>query len=474
MSDRRFDVDVAILGAGTAGLAALREVRRKTERFVIVNDGPYGTTCARVGCMPSKALIEAADAFHRRRSFQAFGIHGAQGLSADIPAVLRRVRELRDGFVRGALQVTEALGERSIAGRARLLGPNRIEVNGRTIEAAAIIVATGSRPVVPDAWRALGGRVLDTDAFFEQQDLPRRIAVVGMGAVGAELAQALSRLGIEVTGFGAEAAVAGLTDPAVNASLVAALREEFPVHLGTPAEISEDGGGLRVRSGENEARVECVIAALGRRPNVDDIGLESLGVALDGDGLPPFDPLSMRIGDLPVFLAGDADARMPVLHEASDDGHVAGLTSQGEIAQVFRRRTAMSVVFCQPNVATVGRRFAELDEQTVAIGEVDFAGQSRARMAQRDGGLMRLYASRDRGTLVGAEMCAPAGEHLAHLLALAIDRSLNVHDLLRIPFYHPTLEEGMRTALRQIAKQVPACSDSDLASCGAIGAEALD
>ncbi|MFP5405347.1 MAG: dihydrolipoyl dehydrogenase, partial [Gammaproteobacteria bacterium] len=118
--------------------------------------------------------------------------------------------------------------------------------------------------------------------------------------------------------------------------------------------------------------------------------------------------------------------------------------------------------------------FEDLEADGVAIGEVDFQRQSRARMAQRNRGLMRIYADRGKGLLLGAEMCAPAGEHMAHLLALAIDRSLTVHDLLRIPFYHPTLEEGMRTALRRIAAQVPRCSDSDLAGCGAIGAEALD
>lgn len=467
-------LDVAIIGAGTAGLAALREVRREAGRFVIINDGPYGTTCARVGCMPSKALIEAANAFHRRHTFETFGIRGADQLSVDLPAVLQRVRELRDGFVRGTLKVTDALAERSIAGRARLVGPNRIEVGERSFNARRIIIATGSRPIVPDAWREFGSRVLNTDTLFEQEDLPRRIAVIGMGAIGSELAQALSRLGLQVTGFGMGQFAAGLTDPLVNASLLSALRSEFPVYLGEPAELSRAGNGLRVRSGDHEVQVDCVVAALGRRPNVDDIGLETLGVELDERGMPPVDPLSMRVADLPVFLAGDADGRHPVLHEAADDGHIAGLTASDDIARVFRRRASLSVVFCQPNVATVGMRFKELDPEQYVIGEADFARQARARAAQRNHGLMRIYATRDRGLLLGAEMCVPGGEHMAHLLALAVDRSLNVHELLRMPFYHPVLEEGMRSALRRLAAQVPECSDSDLAACGTIGAEALD
>jgi dihydrolipoamide dehydrogenase len=111
--------EVVIVGAGSAGLAALREVRKRTQDFLLVNDGHWGTTCARVGCMPSKVLIEAANAYHRRGAFEEFGIRGAGGLSVDLPAVLRRVQRLRDGFVKGTLAATDNLGERAIAGLAQ-------------------------------------------------------------------------------------------------------------------------------------------------------------------------------------------------------------------------------------------------------------------------------------------------------------------------------------------------------------------
>ena len=148
--------------AGTAGLSALREVRRYTDDFLLVNDGHWGTTCAAVGCMPSKALIEAANAFKRRSSFDEFGIRGAEMLRADVPAVLARVRRMRDGFVKGPELMREKLGKRAQSGRARLLGPRRLEVNGETIEARAIILAPGSSPVVPGPWRAFGERILTT------------------------------------------------------------------------------------------------------------------------------------------------------------------------------------------------------------------------------------------------------------------------------------------------------------------------
>src|SRR5690606_25266164 len=138
------------------------------------------------------------------------------------------------------------------------------------------------------------------------------------------------------------------------------------------------------------------------------------------------------------------------------------------------RRTPLAVVFSDPEIAAVGQRASELDPQATLVGEVNYASQGRARTMQENRGLLRLYAARDDGRLLGAEMAAPAAEHMAHLLALAIGQGLTVQDLLRMPFYHPTLEEGLRTALRAIARQLPPCSISDLAGCGSMGAEALE
>jgi dihydrolipoamide dehydrogenase len=467
-------VDVAIIGAGTAGLSALREVRKRTERYVLIEHGPGGTTCARVGCMPSKALIEAANAFHRRTTFEEFGIRGAGGLSVDVAAVLRRVRRLRDDFVRGTLKITERLGDHVVEGRARLLGPDRLEVNGRQWRARSIIIATGARPVVPPAWRALGDRLLTTDTLFEQEALPPRMAVLGLGPVGVEIAQALSRLGMKVSAFDGEQNVAGLSDPEVNAATVELLRREISVHLGSKAELKADGAGVRVRAGDADVVVDRIVAALGRRPNVEDLGLETLGVDLDERGLPPVDPGTMQVGGLPVFMAGDANGDVPLLHQAADEGHIAGLNATQPTAACFERRTPLVIVFADPNVAMVGRRFGALERGTFRVGEVRFERQGRARSGQHDKGILRLYAEPTSGRLLGSEMCAPAGEHIAHLLALAMERSLTVRDMLRMPFYHPVLEEGVRTALRELAAQGPGADDSDLASCGALGAEALE
>ena len=462
-------VEVIIVGSGTAGLSALREVRRATDDFLVINEGDWGTTCAARGCMPSKALIEIANAYHRRHDFAAFGIAGAETVTVDVPAALSRVRRLRDGFTRGPRAVPGELGERAVSGRARLVGPDRVCVNGREIAARRIILAPGSRPVVPAPWARFGDRILTTDTLFEQHDVPGRIAVVGLGAIGVEMAQALARLGVEVAGFDATDGLAGLTDPEVTHAFRASLEREFQVHLGAPAELEEADGGIRVGSAAGHFTADAVLAAMGRRPNIDDLGLDTLGVELDERGMPSVDPNTLQVADLPVWLVGDANGHLAVLHEAADEGHIAGRNAVAEASRAHCRRTELVIVFSSPGVARVGARLGDLDLGAIAIGVADFSQQARAKTAERAEGQMRIYADRESGRLVGSEMCVPGAEHLAHLLALAIDRDLTVHELLEMPFYHPVLEEGLRGALRDVARALPGGGGSDLADCAEPG-----
>jgi dihydrolipoamide dehydrogenase len=468
------DVDVAIIGAGSAGLSALREIREHTENFVLINDGVYGTTCARVGCMPSKALIEAANAFHHRHRLAEMGISGGDRLTVDPPAVLRRVRALRDAFVAYVLERTQDLGERNITGRPRFVGPQVLEVNGTRLKARRVIIATGSRPIIPQAWNAFGERIISSDDLFELNVLPPRMAVVGLGNVGAEMAQALSRLHVEVTGFDRVEQVAGLTDPVVNRAAVAMLKEEFLLHIGTSAELDVDGACVRVSAGTDTVIVDKVLVALGRRPNVEGLGLEQIGVESDGDGTPRFDPRTMQVGDLPVYIAGDVNGHRSLLHEAIDEGYIAGSNALRESPECFQRRTPLSIVFTDPNIAAVGQVFGELNEGETVIGEFNFSDQGRALMARENRGRVRIYAEQNGGRLVGAELCAPRGEHLAHLLACAIQRQMTAQEFLRLPFYHPTVEEGVESAVRRIVKRLTSASGPDLASCESIWNETRD
>jgi dihydrolipoamide dehydrogenase len=465
-------LDVIIVGAGTAGLSALKLIKKQTQNFLLINDGPYGTTCARVGCMPSKALIESAYAFESRKKLERFGVRGSESLKINIPAVLKRVRSLRDNFVKSTLQATEQLSSKqSLQGKAKIVSPKSLEVNGQLFEFKSLIIATGSKPIVPRDWLKFEKYIVTSDTFFELEDLPQRVGVIGLGAIGLELAQAMAHLGIEVSAFGDTPYLAGLSDEKINESLKLQLMQELDLHLGQNAELLEGTHkNILVKSGETKVELDLVLAALGRRPNLDNLGLESLGIELDSSGMPSFNPRTMQIEDLPIFIAGDVNADRPLLHEAADEGYIAGMHALKKEVICYKRRTALSIVFSHPNVAIVGKRYSELDLEKTIIGEVDFSQQGRAQCAQKNYGLLRLYADKKTGLLLGAEMCAPAGEHMAHLIALAIERELDVHKFLQMPFYHPVLEEGLRTALRDLSRQLTKQkeSSSDLSQCESI------
>ncbi|MCL7487874.1 MAG: dihydrolipoyl dehydrogenase [Desulfobulbaceae bacterium] len=467
-------VDVAIIGAGSAGLSALSEVQKKTDAYIIINAGHYGTSCARVACMPTKALIEAANCCHGREMFADLGVEGVDRLRINRKKILARVKAMRDGFVKGTKQATDELGDRNIAGRARFRDPRTIEVNGEVITARRVIIATGSSPVYPQPWRAFGDRILTTEDLFYQDDLPDSMGVIGLGPAGLELAQALSRIGIRVTAFDQIKFIGGLSDPQVNDSAVQAISGELTLHLGTRAELSDVGGKVKITHGSGETVVDKVLLAMGRRPNVTDLGLENLGVELDEHGMPPFNPDSLQIADLPVFITGDANNYRPLLHEAIDEGHIAGYNAFRDDVSCFRRRVPLAITFCQPNVVLVGKRYAELDRKTTVTGSFDFGRQSRARMSNTNQGRLSLYADKGSGTLLGAEMAAPGGEHLGHLISLALQQQVSVFEMLTLPYYHPVIEEGFRTAVRTAAKQVDKkLNESELLLCESFPPECI-
>ncbi len=252
-------VDVAIIGAGSAGLTAMSTLRRYTDNFVLIDGGELGTTCARVGCMPSKAVIQVAEDLHRRAAFAREGIEGGDALALDMHAALERVRDLRDHFVDQVLttSIDDMNEEQFIAENAFFLEPTLLQVGDRQIRAEKIILATGSSPVVPRAWGKFGERILTTDTFFEQDDFPARMAVIGLGVIGLELGQTLARLGVQVTGMDMATLIGGLRDPEVNAVAIEIMTKEFPLWLGQAAELSEEAdGSLRVVAGAHSVVVD--------------------------------------------------------------------------------------------------------------------------------------------------------------------------------------------------------------------------
>lgn len=455
-------VDVAIIGAGTAGLNARRAVEKAGGEPLLIESGVYGTTCARVGCMPSKLLIAAADAAHEVATAGDFGID-VPDWQVDGPRVLARVQRQRNRFAGMVAANTEALpAEQRLLGHARFTGPTTLEVDDHTrVEARAVVIASGSSPFIPPPFDAIGEDLLTSDNLFELESLPESLAVIGTGIIGLELGQALQRLGVRVTFLNPFDELGPFTDPVVKEATQAILSAELDLQLQSNVQsATRVAGGYELRyvdkaGSEHTAVFERVLVAAGRRPNITDLNLASTGLQLDERGFPAWDPLTTQAADAPIFLAGDVSGHRPLLHEASDEGEIAGANSMlypNTAAHV--RRTPLAIAFTDPQMAMSGQTFDKLDVDTVEIGEASFDSQGRARVMGQNRGVMRLYAQRSDCKLIGAEMIGPRMEHMAHLLAWAIQEGMPVKHVLEMPFYHPVLEEGLRTALRDLAAKL--------------------
>lgn len=455
---RPIKAEVVIIGAGSAGMSAYKSARNFTDSILVIEEAHYGTTCARVGCMPSKLLIAAAEAAHHAQHAGRFGIRVSQ-VEVDGKAVMARVRAERDRFVGFVLEDVEGWPDaHKIRGSARFVAPGRLVLDdGTEIEAGRVVIATGSRAVWPSAWNALGDRLIINDDVFDWDDLPESVAVFGNGVIGLELAQALGRLGVRVKLFGRSGRVGPLTDPAVTDAAYAAFAAEYRFTPNAQVVALERHGDAvvvteRVDGQDVEERFDYLIAATGRRPNLDRLGLEHAGIALDEGGNPiGWDRHTTQIGDSAIFLAGDAAPDAPLLHEASDAGRIAGENAaRFPFVAPRHRRTPIGVVFSDPQIAMIGQSHAQLEQAKASFvtGTVDFTGQGRSRVAARNVGRLNIYAHPVTGKFLGAEMVGPAAEHIAHLLAWALEADRSVQQMLDSPFYHPVIEEGVRTALR--------------------------
>ena len=456
-------VDVAVIGAGSAGLPAFRAARKYTENIVLIEGGTYGTTCARVGCMPSKLLIAAAEAAHSVEAASGFGVHASKP-TINGEEVMGRVRRERDRFVSFVLKDVENIDEKHLIRKhATFLDDRTLQVGDSTIDAKTIVIATGSSPIVLPMFDEIGDRLIVNDDIFEWETLPESVAVFGSGVIGLELGQAMHRLGVRIRLFGRSGSIKPLSDMAIRDYAEKVFKSEF--FLDTKANLlglERVVNKVKISFVDHEDGIEkaekfdYVLVATGRSPNVKGLGLENTSLKLDSRGVPIFDPATMQCGNSSVFIAGDANNILPLQHEAADEGYIAG-DNAGRFPEIKSglRRSPLAIVFCDPQIAMVGQSWKEIEGQKdVVVGKIFFEGQGRSRVILKNKGLMHIYADRNSGLFLGSEFIGPQAEHLAHLLSWAHQQKMTIQQMLQMPFYHPVIEEGLRTALRDVSAQL--------------------
>lgn len=446
-----YDFDVIVIGGGTAGLGAYRTAKSLGKKVLIVEKSEFVTTCANVGCMPSKLLIAAAENVHEIKNAHHFGID-VKDIKIDGKRVMERVRRERDRFVGFVKSGAEKIPENDkLMGLAQFVDKNTIKVNGKKYSANAFVIATGSRVISLPIFKDIEKEVLTNESVFELETIPSSIAVFGAGVIGLELGFAFHNLGSKVTMFSRGNKLLKLGDN-INDYLVNHINESFEFETNEPVnkveKITKNGSvQYKLYYGNKTKIVEKILVAVGRTANIDNLGL-------DVEALGSFNSLTMQLGQSNLFLAGDVNSDAPLLHVAAKEGPIAGKNASyyPDVKNREYTNVPLSIVFSSPQVMQVGQ--TDKLPKNVIIGTVSFEDQGRSRIMLKNKGLLNVYFDRDSHIFLGAEMLGPNAENIAHLLAWQIEQKATLEQLLEMPFYHPVVEEGVRTAFRDAFSKV--------------------
>lgn len=413
--------DIVVVGGGAAGLGAAAAARRKGASVALVERGRLGGDCTWTGCVPSKALIE------RSREVWGGRRHGLTG-AVDFPGIMAEIRATRQKIAAHdeSRPVLEAQGIRVLEGQATFTGPRRLSVDGTTVTAGtAVVVATGSAPLLPPIEGLREADPLTNETVFELRALPRRLAVLGGGPIGLELAQAFNRLGSEVT-LVTRGRLAGKEEPEAGDVLTGVLTAEG-VRLLTGSQLDrvETRDGVRtLHLGDGtEVEADALLVATGRRPVTDGLGLDAAGVRRDERGFVAVDD-RLRASADGVYAIGDVTGGLLFTHAGYEMGSVAVADALGRLPHRFDTRAFPWATFTDPEIGRVGMTEAQAARAHGAAARVAYlpmAETDRGRATGRTEGFVKLVAGPrgllgglGGGVLLGATVVCPSGGDVVH------------------------------------------------------------
>jgi dihydrolipoamide dehydrogenase len=448
--------DLAIVGSGPGGYRAAVLGALRGLKVAIIEQGVWGGTCLNRGCVPKKAWYSTARLVAASAQFAERGISGR--LTPDLAQAWRHQRGVVEAVRASYIDYLERLGVSALTGRAMLRPGRRLEIEGRDIlSAGAFVLATGSSPHVPPALALHAGRVLTSDELFDAPPPPgRRVAVLGSGVIGTEMAFILAMLGCEVVWLVQSEPLArlGFTSAALTL-LREALADQGvqPRRVGRPRACIVDAGGvtLELPDGGDE-RVDWVLVASGRRPNVARLGLDAAGIPIDAGGFIATDERTMTAAT-DIYAIGDcANSRMTSNHALADAGvAVANILAPGS---AHRDDGAVpEVVYSALELARLGLSDAQAEDAGFepATGLASLAASPAALAIGEPRGFVRLVADLDSGALLGAEVVgAYAGEWM-HAVGAAFRTPDALARLARIRYNHPALAEEILNATETLA-----------------------
>lgn len=445
----RYQYDVIVIGGGSGGLTAARLAAALGARTALIDKERLGGDCLHYGCVPSKALIHVAKVVAQTKEATALGLAPAD-LRVDLARVSARIQQVIERVAEGEQIYVEGVDVRF--GQARFRSAHELDLNGEALSSKSFLIATGSRPRVPDLPGLGEAGYLTNESIFDLRVLPSSLVVVGGGPVGVEMAQAFARLGSQVTLLQGRERLLPREEPEVSAAIAQALRKDgVRVELGTRLEAVSQRGGkkiARARQGEQLVQVEAddLLIALGRVPNLEGLNLEAAGVAVGSRGIAT--DAYLRATAANVFAIGDVIGGYLFTHVAA---YQAGVAVRNMLVPVGRKkvdyRALPWVTFTDPEAARVGLTEEEARQtgQAIRVVRLPWHAIDRAQTEDALAGFIKLILT-PKGEILGAHLVgARAGELLGEL-ALAMRHHLGINKVLATIHAYPTLSTGLQQA----------------------------
>ncbi len=442
--------DTVVIGSGPGGYVAAIRAAQLGMKTAVIEKGAIGGRCLNYACIPAKAVLRVADILSEIRDADEFGITVGEP-EVDYSGVVARRTKVITTLTGGVAGLMKKNKIDVIEGAGSLAGPGTVSVGGDTISAKTIILATGSvkRPI-PGA--TFGGRVIGTEEAWALDVLPASMAVVGAGASGAEIASAYARLGVEVLLFEALSRVLPTEDADISKLAERGLkRQGMTIHTDTLVRDieSRDDAVTFTYGDDGEGEVEWLVIAAGRGPDVEGLGLDAAGVALDERGLIEVDG-AMKTNVPGVYAIGDLVHGPALAHKASDEGVIAIEDAAGMETHPLEYVDIPRATFCTPNVASFGLTEEQAREAgyDVTVGKVQYGAVGAGTVYGDRQGLVKLIGETKYGEILGAHIVGSKATELIQELVNAKALEGGYTELAHLVHGHPTMSEAVMEAAR--------------------------
>jgi len=437
-------------------VAAIRAAQLGLEVTCVEKAAALGGTCLRIGCIPSKALLDSSELYWQART--RFAVHGikATRVDLDLAAMMGRKDRVVSGLTSGVRSLFKKNGIAHVQGTARIAGPGRVEVAGEsgtaTLEGDRILIATGSEPSTLPGFEPDGRAIVTSEEALAFDAVPARLLVIGAGAIGLELGSVWARLGAEVRVVEVLDRIAAGMDLDLARALQKSLEKQgLRVDLATAARKAvARADGVEVTSArdgrESTETYDRVLVAVGRRPYTAGLGLEAVGVARDERGRVRVDG-RFETSVPGIHAIGDAIAGPMLAHKAEDEGIACAELLAGQAGHV-NYDAIPNVIYTAPELAAVGRTEQECREagREVRVGTAAFFPNGRARAMEEREGLVKIVADARSDRVLGVHILGPRASDLIAEAVLALEFAASAEDLARTCHAHPTLPEAVREA----------------------------